>query len=203
VSLTKKVSLAGVGATKGARAAIEAAGRLAGLNARHRRHREHASVATEPWPVWSRQASSATSSVACSSLLLALVVYRIGAHIPVPGIDPDQLAQAVQGAAGRHPRACSTCSRAGRCRASRCSRSGIMPYISASIIMQLLTVGRAAARSDQEGRRGGSAQDHPVHALRAPSALALFQALGIAVALESQPGLVHRRRACCFRCRPW
>ena len=26
-------------------------------------------------------------------LLLALVVYRIGAHIPVPGIDPDQLAQ--------------------------------------------------------------------------------------------------------------
>jgi large subunit ribosomal protein L15 len=36
-------------------------------------------------------------------LLLALVVYRIGAHIPVPGIDPGPAGAAVQGPAGRHP----------------------------------------------------------------------------------------------------
>ncbi len=33
-------------------------------------------------------------------LLLALVVYRIGAHIPVPGIDPDQLKQLFNGQQG-------------------------------------------------------------------------------------------------------
>ena len=43
---------------------------------------------------------------------------------------------------------------------------GIMPYISASIIMQLLTVVSPAARGPQEGGRGGAAQDHAVHALR-------------------------------------
>ena len=35
-------------------------------------------------------------------LLLALIVYRIGAHIPVPGIDPDQLAKLFQSQSGRH-----------------------------------------------------------------------------------------------------
>ena len=36
----------------------------------------------------------------CMFLLLALVVYRIGAHIPVPGIDPDQLAKLFQSQSG-------------------------------------------------------------------------------------------------------
>ena len=52
-------------------------------------------------------------------LLGALVVYRIGAHIPVPGIDPNQLHAAVQAASRAASSACSTCSRAARCRASR------------------------------------------------------------------------------------
>ena len=50
---------------------------------------------------------------------------------------------------------------------------GIMPYISASIIMQLCTVVVPAARGAQEGRRVGPAQDHAVHALRHAGARAV------------------------------
>ncbi len=50
---------------------------------------------------------------------------------------------------------------------------GIMPYISASIIFQLLTIVIPSARGAEEGRRAGPAQDHPVHALRHDRARAL------------------------------
>ena len=43
---------------------------------------------------------------------------------------------------------------------------GIMPYISASIIFQLLQAGGPVLREAGEGRRGGPPEDHPVHALR-------------------------------------
>jgi preprotein translocase subunit SecY len=60
-------------------------------------------------------------------LVGALVVYRIGAHIPVPGIDPVKARGAVPRASRAASSACSTCSRAARCRASPCSRWASCP----------------------------------------------------------------------------
>ena len=71
-------------------------------------------------------------------LLLALVVYRIGAHIPVPGIDPNQLQQLFKGQQGGILSLFNMFS-GGALSRFTVFALGIMPYISASIIMQLLT----------------------------------------------------------------
>ncbi len=71
-------------------------------------------------------------------LLLALVVYRIGAHIPVPGIDPAQLQQFFKGQEGGILGMANLMS-GGALSRFTVFALGIMPYISASIIMQLLT----------------------------------------------------------------
>ena len=71
-------------------------------------------------------------------LVLALVVYRIGAHIPVPGIDPNQLQQLFQGQAGGILSLFNMFS-GGALSRFTVFALGIMPYISASIIMQLMT----------------------------------------------------------------
>ena len=68
-------------------------------------------------------------------LLLALVVYRIGAHIPVPGIDPQQLQQLFNGQQGGILNLFNMFSGGALSRFSVFAL-GIMPYISASIIMQ-------------------------------------------------------------------
>jgi len=71
-------------------------------------------------------------------LLLALVVYRVGAHIPVPGINPDQLQQLFKGQQGGILSLFNMFS-GGALSRFTVFALGIMPYISASIIMQLLT----------------------------------------------------------------
>lgn len=71
-------------------------------------------------------------------LLLALVVYRVGAHIPVPGIDPGQLQQLFKGQQGGILSLFNMFS-GGALSRFTIFALGIMPYISASIIMQLLT----------------------------------------------------------------
>jgi preprotein translocase subunit SecY len=71
-------------------------------------------------------------------LLLALVVYRVGAHIPVPGIDPGQLQQLFKGQQGGILSLFNMFS-GGALSRFTVFALGIMPYISASIIMQLLT----------------------------------------------------------------
>ena len=71
-------------------------------------------------------------------LLLALVVYRIGAHIPVPGIDPTQLQQLFKGQQGGILSLFNMFS-GGALSRFTVFALGIMPYISASIIMQLMT----------------------------------------------------------------
>ena len=98
-------------------------------------------------------------------LLLALVVYRIGAHIPVPGINPDQLAQLFQGQQGGILSLFNMFS-GGALSRFTVFALGIMPYISASIIMQLMTYVVPHVRAAEEGRRGRPSQDHPVHPLR-------------------------------------
>jgi len=71
-------------------------------------------------------------------LLLALVVYRIGTHIPVPGIDPNQLQQLFKDQQGGILSLFNMFSGGALSRFSIFAL-GIMPYISASIIMQLMS----------------------------------------------------------------
>src|SRR6056297_1559189 len=71
-------------------------------------------------------------------VMLALIVYRIGTHIPVPGIDPNQLAALFNQNQGTILGLANMFS-GGALERMSILALGIMPYISASIIMQLMT----------------------------------------------------------------
>lgn len=121
-------------------------------------------------------------------LLLALVVYRIGAHIPVPGINPDQLRQLFQGQSGGILNLFNMFS-GGALSRFTVFALGIMPYISASIIMQLMTYVLPAVEAlKKEGQTGQ--RKITQYTRYGTLGLALFQSFGIAVALESSQGLV-------------
>lgn len=124
-------------------------------------------------------------------LLLALVVYRIGAHIPVPGIDPVALQQLFQGQSGGILNLFNMFS-GGALSRFTVFALGIMPYISASIIMQLMThvvpTLEALKKEGEAGRRKITQ-----YTRYGTLFLAIFQSLGIALALEGSQGL---------RCRP-
>ena len=121
-------------------------------------------------------------------LLGALIVYRIGAHIPVPGIDPsvlsDLFSRQKDGILGMF-----NMFSGGALSRFTVFALGIMPYISASIIMQLMTVASPALESL---KKEGQAGQHKIsqYTRYGTVLLAFFQALGISVALEAQPGLV-------------
>ena len=121
-------------------------------------------------------------------LLAALVVYRIGTHIPVPGIDPSRLAELFQSQKGGILDMFNMFSGGALSRFSILAL-GIMPYISASIIMQLVSViSPHFAQLKKEGDAGR--RKITQYTRYGTVALALFQGLGISVALESQAGLV-------------
>lgn len=121
-------------------------------------------------------------------LLGALVVYRLGAHIPVPGIDPTVLKQLFDtqkdGILGMF-----NMFSGGALSRFTVFALGIMPYISASIIMQLLTV--VSPQLEQLKKEGEAGRRQITKYTRYGTVLlATFQALGIAIALEGQAGLV-------------
>jgi preprotein translocase subunit SecY len=121
-------------------------------------------------------------------LVLALVVYRIGTHIPVPGIDPQQLQQLFGGQQGGILNLFNMFSGGALSRFSVFAL-GIMPYISASIIMQLLTY--VVPTFEQLKKEGEAGRRKITQYTRYGTlGLALFQSVGIAVALESSAGLV-------------
>jgi preprotein translocase subunit SecY len=121
-------------------------------------------------------------------LLLALVVYRIGAHIPVPGIDPAQLQQLFKGQQGGILSLFNMFS-GGALSRFTVFALGIMPYISASIIMQLLSyVLPAFEQLKKEGEAGR--RKITQYTRYGTLGLAVFQSLGIALALEASAGLV-------------
>ena len=121
-------------------------------------------------------------------LLLALVVYRIGAHIPVPGIDPAQLQQLFKGQQGGILSLFNMFS-GGALSRFTVFALGIMPYISASIIMQLMSY--VVPTFEQMKKEGEAGRRKITQYTRYGTlALALFQSLGIAVALEGSAGLV-------------
>ena len=121
-------------------------------------------------------------------LLLALVVFRIGAHIPVPGIDPNQLQQLFKGQQGGILSLFNMFS-GGALSRFTVFALGITPYISASIIMQLMTYvvpSLEALKKEGEAGRRRITQFTRYGTL----GLAFFQSLGIALALEGSAGLV-------------
>ena len=121
-------------------------------------------------------------------LLLALIVYRVGSHVPVPGINPDQLAELFKGQQGGILSLFNMFS-GGALERFSVFALGIMPYISASIIMQLLTYvvpTLEALKKEGESGRRKITQFTRYGTL----GLALFQSVGIAVALEGSQGLV-------------
>jgi preprotein translocase subunit SecY len=121
-------------------------------------------------------------------LLLALVVYRIGGHIPVPGIDPQAMQQLFAGQSGGILNMFNMFSGGSLARFSVFAL-GIMPYISASIIMQLMTYVvptlEALKKEGEAGRRKITQ-----YTRYGTLVLAIFQALGIALALEGAAGTV-------------
>ncbi|MGY6273025.1 preprotein translocase subunit SecY [Achromobacter denitrificans] len=121
-------------------------------------------------------------------LVLALVVYRLGTHIPVPGINPDALADLFRQNQGGILGLFNMFSGGALSRFSIFAL-GIMPYISASIIMQLMSVVvpslEALKKEGESGRRKITQ-----YTRYGTVVLALVQAVGISVALESQQGLV-------------
>lgn len=118
----------------------------------------------------------------------ALIVYRLGAHIPVPGIDPDVLAKLFEQQGGGILGMFNMFS-GGALSRFTVFALGIMPYISASIIMQLMTV--VSPQMEQLKKEGESGRRKITQYTRYGTVmLATFQALGIAIALEGQPHLV-------------
>jgi preprotein translocase subunit SecY len=121
-------------------------------------------------------------------LLLALVVYRLGAHIPVPGINPGELQKLFQSQSGGILNLFNMFS-GGALSRFTVFALGIMPYISASIIMQLMTYVvpslEALKKEGESGRRKITQ-----YTRYGTLVLAVFQSLGIALALEGSPGLV-------------
>src|SRR3990170_4422318 len=121
-------------------------------------------------------------------LLGALVVFRTGAHIPVPGIDPNVLADLFKSQQGGILGMFNMFS-GGALSRFTIFALGIMPYISASIIMQLMTA--VSPHLEQLRKEGESGRRKITQYTRYGTVfLALFQATGISVALESQPNLV-------------
>jgi preprotein translocase subunit SecY len=121
-------------------------------------------------------------------LIGALIVFRIGSFIPVPGIDQAVLADLFKSQRGGILDMFNMFSGGALSRFSIFAL-GIMPYISASIIMQLMTVVsptlEALKKEGEAGRRKITQ-----YTRYGTLGLALFQSMGIAIALESQRGLV-------------
>jgi preprotein translocase subunit SecY len=121
-------------------------------------------------------------------LLGALVVYRIGAHIPVPGIDPVVLADLFKSQKNCILGMFNMFS-GGALSRFTIFALGIMPYISASIIMQLAAI--AVPQLEQLKKEGEAGRRKITQYTRYGTlALAVFQAFGISIALQAQPGLV-------------
>lgn len=117
-------------------------------------------------------------------VFIAIIVYRIGAHIPVPGIHPERLAALFQQSEGTILSLFNMFS-GGALERMSILALGIMPYISASIIMQLLTV---VSPSLEQLKKEGEAGRRKINQYTryGTVVLATVQSIGMAVGLASQ-----------------
>jgi len=117
-------------------------------------------------------------------LLMAIIVYRVGAHIPVPGINPDRLAELFRQNEGTILSLFNMFS-GGALERMSIFALGIMPYISASIIMQLMT---AVSPQLEQLKKEGDAGRRKISQYTRYLALvlAIVQAVGMSVGLAGQ-----------------
>jgi preprotein translocase subunit SecY len=121
--------------------------------------------------------------------LMALVVYRLGTHIPIPGIDAAAFAQAFSGQSKGILGMFNMFS-GGAVERMAIFALNVMPYISASIIVQLLgTIYPPWEKLRKEGGEAGRKQLNQ-YTRYLTVVLALFQSFGIAAGLQSSAGLV-------------
>ena len=117
-------------------------------------------------------------------LFWAIVVYRIGAHIPVPGVNPDRLSALFRQNEGTIVSLFNMFSGGALERMSLLAL-GIMPYISASIIMQLLTA--VSPQLEQLKKEGESGRRKITQYTRYGTlGLGVIQSAGMAVGLQAQ-----------------
>ena len=117
-------------------------------------------------------------------LLGAMVVYRIGTHIPVPGVDPAAVAALFEQTRGSIVDIFNMFSGGALSRLSIFAL-GVMPYISASIIMQMMSA--VIPQLEQLKKEGEAGRRKITQYTRYGTlVLAAFQGLGIAVAIEGQ-----------------
>lgn len=117
-------------------------------------------------------------------VLGALLVYRIGSFIPVPGINPERMAQFFEEQSGTILSMFNMFS-GGALERLSIFALGIMPYISASIIMQLMTAVIPSLKElKKEGEQGRQVIMRYVR--YGTLVLAVFQAIGVSIALQNQ-----------------
>lgn len=117
-------------------------------------------------------------------VVLAMLVFRIGSFIPVPGIDPAALAALFEQQKGTILDMFNMFSGGALGRLTLFAL-GVMPYISASIIMQLLTA--VIPTLEQLKKEGESGRRKITQYTRYGTlGLALFQSIGVAIALQGQ-----------------
>lgn len=121
--------------------------------------------------------------------LIALVVYRLGTYIPIPGIDPAAFSRAFDGQAKGILGMFNMFS-GGAVQRMAVFALNVMPYISASIIVQLMgTVYPPWEKLRKEGGEAGRKQLNQ-YTRYLTVILALFQSASIAFGLQNSPGLV-------------
>ncbi|MGQ0742611.1 MAG: preprotein translocase subunit SecY [Alphaproteobacteria bacterium] len=128
--------------------------------------------------------------------LIALIVARLGTYIPMPGIDPSELARQIQQQQGGLLDMFNMLA-GGAIERMAVFSLGIMPYISASIIIQLMTtVSPELERLKKEGESGRKQINQ--YTRYGTVLLAAMQAYGIAIGLENwgsvvmEPGMFFR-----------
>jgi len=120
--------------------------------------------------------------------IIALIVYRVGTFIPIPGIDPARFAEAFQSQAGGILGMMNTLG-GGAIERMAIFALNVMPYISASIIMQLLSTSiPSLERLKKEGEVGRKQINQYTRYLTL--VLAIVQSYGIAMGLQSSTGVV-------------
>jgi preprotein translocase subunit SecY len=122
-------------------------------------------------------------------VIMALVVFRLGSFIPVPGVNSDAMTKLIQGQGGGLVDMFNMFSGGALARFSLFAL-GVVPYISASIIVQMfgsVIPSWAAMRKEGESGRRKLTQ----YTRFGTIGLAAFQAFGIASMLQHQPGVVY------------
>jgi len=125
-------------------------------------------------------------------LLAALVVYRMGTYIPVPGVDANAYASVFQGTAQKSILGMFNMFSGGALARMSVFALNVMPYISASIILQLLT---SVVPSLEQLKKEGEAGRRKItqYTRYGTVVLAFFQAASIAIALQkngmASPGM--------------